>query len=368
VTVHAEALAALGTVFTFEGRLEEAAPLFEEALMTLEREQAWPALTQSLIGYGIYMITSHRHRSAHALYREALVLAEEHDLPSAALRARYNLAGLALDQHRFADCLAEVDEALAVARERGDRTWEHMLHTQSIGALVILGRWDEAIDTGENFLSHSDQNGVVTATFLASVAAARSSEDLLRRCRDAAEPWVEGANLDLRCSAITTLARVALHDDDPRRALEMAQAVVEEKYGTSAETLAEAYGIAVEAAGELADETAMSTLAAWVDDLPPARAGSLLRAGRARLLAELAVRQGDAVAATRHEGQAIDILRGVGARPLLARALLDRARHHGDPDAQAETRAIATDLEATAWLERMDRRDQPATASTSTRG
>ncbi len=271
---------------------------------------------------------------------------------------------MALEGHRFADCLAEVDEALVVARERGDRVWEQMLLGQSIGSLVLLGRWDAAVQTGETFLDHNDQDAIVSAAFLASVAATRYTESLLQRCRAAAEPWLESANLDLRCCAMVALARASLHDDDPARALELARVVLGVRFGTAAEIFAEAYGIGVEAALELGDDAAMSELAGWVDDLPPARAGSLLRAGRAHLLAGLAHREGDPAKAAQRELEGIDILRTVGARPLLAQAQLDRVRRRDDPDALAEARAIATELGAVAWLDIIDRSDQPAAATT----
>ena len=52
-----------------------------------------------------------------------------------------------------------------------------------------------------------------------------------------------------------------------------------------------------------------------------------------------------------HEQEAIDVLRAAGARPLLARVLLDRVRRRGDAAALAEARGIAEEIGAPRWLD-----------------
>ena len=81
----------------------------------------------------------------------------------------------------------------------------------------------------------------------------------------------------------------------------------------------EAYAIGVEAALERGDEAATAWLGALVDGLPPVQATPLLRAGRSRLAAEQAHRRGDLAEADGHDRRAIDLLRSLDARPLLAR-------------------------------------------------
>ena len=94
----------------------------------------------------------------------------------------------------------------------------------------------------------------------------------------------------------------------------------------------------------------MAELAAFADALSPVAATPFIRAGRARLAAEQAHRRGDRDAADGHQRHAIELLRSLNARPLLARALLERARRREDPDAVAEARAIYAELGATRWL------------------
>ena len=57
---------------------------------------------------------------------------------------RFNLASCALEIDQFAEAVQVVDDALAMAAERGDRAWERMLLAQSVAPLVVLGRWERA--------------------------------------------------------------------------------------------------------------------------------------------------------------------------------------------------------------------------------
>ena len=144
-------------------------------------------------------------------------------------------------------------------------------------------------------------------------------------------------------------ARVALERGAAREALALARPVLDVA-SSPGEFVAEAMAILVAAALSLPDDAPIDELAAFVTALAPARATPQLRAGRARLAAERAQRRGDALAAERHETEAIELLRAMGARPLLAQALTERAGRRADADARAEARRIYTELGATRRL------------------
>jgi tetratricopeptide (TPR) repeat protein len=100
--------------------------------------------TFGLLARGVYLLWRQRREEGSAVLQHALRLAQQHDLPSLALRVRFNLAGLCLDSDRLADAVEEVNAGLVLARERGDRTNERYLLAQLAASLTVLGRWDEA--------------------------------------------------------------------------------------------------------------------------------------------------------------------------------------------------------------------------------
>jgi class 3 adenylate cyclase/tetratricopeptide (TPR) repeat protein len=351
----AEALAALALVTVFEGRLAEAGPLFDEALGTLEVEQSWSALADALISHGIYLYYSHRMEGAAGLMRQGLVLAEEHELTEVALRSRYNLAAISLASDRLLDAVNEVQAGLVLARERGDRHAERMLLAQELAPLVVLGRWDEAAPIGTTLISGpDDREAIFGASFLVQVADGRGDHGTFERCLSIAAARHDTTDVDQVASAATVLARVALERGTPEETIRHARPILDAA-AAAPENVVEAYSLCVDAALTLGDEKLMNELRAVVEALPPARATPLLRAGAARLAAEVAHRSGENGRAEASEREAIDLLRTVGARPLLARALSERSRRRDDPEALAEARAIYTELGATRWLERVDR-------------
>jgi hypothetical protein len=301
----------------------------------------------------VLLIYTGRPQEALAVLQRSLQIAEERDLPGVALRARYNIAGQYLADHKLERCVAEVTDGLAVARERGDRSWDFRLRGQAIYPLVALGRWEEALADGDAPLDGDDLIGVASSALMLSViASGRGDERLLARCRAAAEAQSERENIDVRGVAIIALARHALIDGDPATAADLARQGAELAYASEAQ--AEAIWIRTDAALTTADTAAMEELAGWVDRLPPARRLPLLHAARARLRGELAHLAGDSAAIRGFEAEAEEILRNLGAKPLLAAALLDRARRHNDIEARDEARTLLQELDATRWLDALD--------------
>jgi class 3 adenylate cyclase/tetratricopeptide (TPR) repeat protein len=353
--VRAEGLVALAAAMMAVGRrAEEAGPLVEEGLATLEAQQAWAPLAEALVARAAFLMVSHRLQEGVAVLRHALTLAEQHDLPEVALRARFNLAGVALSSDRFEEAVDEVNEALALARERGDRSWEIGLVSQVLSALAILGRWDECAAAAAPLLAlPPDLNSVTAAGWVATIAAARGDDETLERCRELAHERRESAHVDERVAIALVELRDAVERGDFDGALKLARTTLEVPT-TGHESHEQVFALAVEAALASSDDAALAELSQRVDDMRPALATPLLRAGRARLRAEAAHRSGDSATTDDLEREAIALLRSVGARPLLALALLERHRRHADDEAIAEARAIYADLGATRWLTRID--------------
>jgi class 3 adenylate cyclase/tetratricopeptide (TPR) repeat protein len=360
--VRAEALAELAALSIFGGAADEAGTLLEQALLTLEQEQAWAPLANALITRAVYLIFLRRSQEGEGVLRHALSLGERFDLPAIVLRARYNLAAISIEGDRFTEALEEVEQALEVARERGDRSHERRLIGQTIFPLYLLGRWTEAVARGSVLMAGAhDADALFAASMLATVSAARGDEAMMEACRAIAAPLRDSAYHDQRLSAELVFARDALDRGAPAEAFEVARRAVDQ-VGVGGELVEDAYALCVEAVMALRDDRPIDDLVEVVSQKPPAGATPLLRAGRARVEAEAAHRRGDDGEASLREEEAIALLRSVGARPLLAQALVERSRRRPEPEALAEARAILTELGATRWLERIEQPDEVAAA------
>jgi class 3 adenylate cyclase/tetratricopeptide (TPR) repeat protein len=352
--VRAHALATMSVVLVLSGAADEAGPLYDEALTTLEAEQAWPELASALIDRAVYLIHRHRLQEGSGALRQAIVLAEQHDLPPVSLRARFNLGAVELESDRLEEAVDVVQEGLRIARERGDRQSERLMLSQLVSPLVALGRWDEAMIVAAPLLSGAhDADTVTAAAFVSQVAAARGDDELFEVCMSLAAEHLDTTHVDDRASATVVMARAALERAATSEVLELSRSVMGEEVG-SQEYRTEAYALAIDAALAADDEAVIAELEAFVAELPPVRATPLLRAGRARLAAERAHRRGDSQAEDALEREAVELLRSVGARPLLARALIERANRRDDRAALAEAREIYTQLGAARWLARVE--------------
>jgi class 3 adenylate cyclase/predicted ATPase len=353
-TLRAEALAELGRIEHFAGRLERAGALLERALTTLELSQAWSGLANALVTRGAHLVGSSRRVEGASVLQGALALAEEHDFTAIALRSRFNLAAVRLETDRFQEALDEVNKGLALARERGDRLWERAMLTQGLSSLVALGRWDEALSTGHMLLDgEPDLDMCCAAACLAAIAVARGDDELLERCTAIGATLQESMHVDMRNTATLSLAWGALERGAFEEALALAAPIVG-AYVTGVEFVEQAMSLCVEAMLPLDEAAWTSDLIATIDAFPPGRVTAQLRAGRCRLGAELSHRQGESRAARAAEDQAIGLLRGVNAKWPLARTLLERARRDRDDEALDEARNIAVQLGATRWLAEVD--------------
>jgi class 3 adenylate cyclase/tetratricopeptide (TPR) repeat protein len=352
--VRAQALAELSAVVAFGGELDEALPLLEDALTILEHEQAWPALADALVTRGIYLIWRGRQQEGVGVLRHALSLAEEHDATSVALRARMNLTQISLESDQLSRAVEQAREVLTLARERGDRALERKAHGILTWPLAVLGRWDEALSIGAPLLAEEHYvDALFAAGSMVWLAWARGDDAMIERCRALALDGRGSTYVDTRVCAESTLARDAVERGEPAEALTLTRNARNQR-GISGDALRESFAISVEAAVAAGDETAIAEVERFVAELPPALATPLLRAGRARLQAELAHQAGDDGEARRFEEEALSLLRSVGVRAMLVPALLERASRHQDREALAEARTICEELRATRWLERVD--------------
>src|SRR3954454_21429764 len=331
--LNAQAVISLAHTLSITDRMVEAGPLFDQSLTVLEREQASPQLAEALVGRGGYLLQQGRYQEGVAVLRHALALSLEYDLPSVALRAHFNLAGVALGGDHLEEAVSEVDKGLAIARERGDRTWETALMSQASMPLATLGRWDDCVATAQHLLGRVvDIDAGMAAASLIRVAEARDDEALVESCRAVVRARGETLHIDERLAGTIVRASDALADGRVDEALELVRSALDMPT-TGPEFLESVYDVGVEAALNPGHDSDLDALIDRVDNLDRAQATPLFKAGQARLRAEKAHRAGEDAAAQAHEQEAIDILRSLGAKPGLAQALLDRHRRRGDEEA-----------------------------------
>jgi class 3 adenylate cyclase/tetratricopeptide (TPR) repeat protein len=359
--LRAQALAAWANWLTLEERTGEAEPLFAEALATLEHARELPALAEAMARRAVFLQIVGRVEESFALSTHALKLAQQHDVPAVALRAMFTQVAvlLGLDQHR--EALPDVTRGLETARERGDRTWERMMLSELIQCDVFLGRWTEPEIALIPELLVGEHDAVTNYLMgdAAQVAAARGNDALLARCVELAARKEDAADPEFRAMARVTLAREAAAREALSQVIDLARPVVNAGE-VSGELRTAGYALAVDATLTSGAKTAIDELLASLDALRPVDATPVRRAQRARLLAEQAHFRGDEESTAAREREAIELLRSVSARPLLADALLDSVRRRRDAGALAEARAIYEELGATRSLERIEARAEVA--------
>ena len=133
--------AQLGRFLYFEGRGDDAMPHIERALELSERLRLTEVIVEALINKGLAL--RFRPNESLGLMRQALILAEEENVPRGALRACMNLSYLLSLAGKNAEAESVIERGLSLARRRGDRVWERFLMTNLISSYFVSGRWDD---------------------------------------------------------------------------------------------------------------------------------------------------------------------------------------------------------------------------------
>jgi tetratricopeptide (TPR) repeat protein len=353
--LRAQALAALANWLTLEESTGEAEPMFAEALATLEHARELPALAEAMARRAVYLQILGRFEECFALTIHALKLAEQHDVPAVALRAMFTQVAVLLGLDQAREALPDVRRGLETARERGDRTWERMMLSELIQCDVFLGRWNEPEIALIPELLVGEHDAVTNFLMVeaAHIATARGDDALLARSVELAAAKQDATDSEFRAMACITLAREAAEHGRPDQVVELVKSVVNTGE-VSGELRTAGFALAVDAVLTGGNETGVASIVASLDALRPVDATPVRRAQRARLLAEQAHVRGDEESTAAYEREAVELLRSVSAKPLLAGALLDSVRRRGDGGALAEARAIYEELGATRWLKRLE--------------
>jgi class 3 adenylate cyclase/tetratricopeptide (TPR) repeat protein len=360
----------LARFLVLNGQHEEAAPHFELALELAEALALPEVFAEALTSKSVLLMRRNRLEESRIVLEGSLAHALANDLPAAALRAFNNLGVVFESRDRYAEAFEMTERALELARRFGDRPWEGQLLAGGISALVLLGRWDEAVARA------AEAESLPGAKHTQNLVLHLVEVDCWRGRLADAEARLEQAGLR-ESEDIQERTGYALHEAMVLRAAGKPGAALEalEPALSAADELGVTFLIvklglveALESAFELGETGKLEEVLGIVEALRQGERPPLLTAHAARFRARLASDPGEAESGFR---RAAEMFRELGMTFWLAVAQLELAEWlvQQDRDAEAEpllteAREIFERLEAMPWLERSvrSRSQQPAHA------
>jgi class 3 adenylate cyclase/tetratricopeptide (TPR) repeat protein len=350
--------AGLAAGYWFSGDLERATERADLALDISEAHAYPEPLARALRAKaGVAQSRGHAEESA-ALLRRALEIALDSDLGLEAGNCYFNLSDACFRRDDYVDALGYLDEALALARKLGIRPEEWAVLAERTYPLYMLGRWDEALATSEEFTQEQiDAGGVVLSLLQTAVEIhlGRGELDQARRIFLMFSRLEESTDLQERSMYLGSRASLHRAEGQQREALNDAEATIEAGRTLGIPFQAVKHGVveAIEAAFALGDSAKIEELLASIETVPAGSRPPYLDAQARRFRARLAG-DGAGYEAAAERFRELDI-------PFwLAVTLLERAEWlavqgraaEAEPQLD-EAREIFERLEARPWLERV---------------
>jgi class 3 adenylate cyclase/tetratricopeptide (TPR) repeat protein len=342
--------AMLSRVYWFSGDLELSRTRADLALDIAEAQRLPRVLTRALKAKAAVAFSIGHREESLGLMRHALALSLEHELSDDAATCYFLLSDQSFRTDRTVEALDYLDEALALSRRQGSRPFEWAVLAERMYPLWLLGRWDEALASGEELGEEQIKAGGVVLSLLQSgtgIFVARGQLDEARRLH-ALFSFLEGST-DLQDQGTFGASRAMLLRAEGKlaEAVEAGAATIEVAgvLGPTFQGIKHGVVDALEAALALGELTRADELFAFVDELAPAHRSPYLDAEVARLRARLA----DDASGLKTAADAFGRL----AMPFpRAVALLEHAELTGDYESRTEALEIFEHLRATPWIER----------------
>ncbi len=357
--------AQVGRFRFFAGDTELASQRIETALELAEALSLPEVLSQALNTKALLLITHGRRKEGVVLLRYALEVALEHDKPSAALRAFYNLAdaGLTHDD-RYEEAAQIVRQGLAHARKVGNRYWE-WIFLGDCYPFYALGAWDDVLAMRAE-LPEEDwtQARLAFGCILFSavpVCVHRGRVGEAERMLDSLAELEHSADVQERCYYGFAGAQILLAQGDRAEALVVAESTLamRDSIGIAHDAVKESFALAVQAALELDRLDKADELLSIVERLPPGLRPQFLNAHVARFRAQLAQRRGEADEAERLFKGASGLFHELAVPFHLAVTRLEHGEWLNEQGRAEEAQPLLAEaqetferLQATPWLER----------------
>jgi class 3 adenylate cyclase/tetratricopeptide (TPR) repeat protein len=357
--------ATLARLLFFSGQMEDAVARVEVALEIAEAQGLPEVLSQALNTKSLTMLARGRQREALALLRYALDVALEYEIPTAALRAYYNLTDAAIQVDAYREAKVQMLAGLALARRVGYRDWEWQFLGQAFPQ-VALGEWDDVLRAMEDLPSEVfDDNRVAFNGFLSqipSIHVRRGRFAEARRAHGVFADAITSDDMQERATAQGGSALIARAEGRFEDALADATKALGARVelGIGHEAMKDALIEGVESALALGRNEEADDLLAIVSAIPPGRQSPYLDAQSYRLRAKLADLKGDDEVETGFK-RAAGMLRELETPFWMAVTLLEHGewlvRQGRGGDAKPlldEAREVFERLEAVPWIERTD--------------
>ncbi len=341
--------------------LEAALRVVDEALEIAESLEDWGVLAEAFVTKGTVLYFAQRQHEGTALVHAGLRLARDQDLPLTEIRGLNNLSSFLLSQARAEEALAQIRQALELARSRGDRRWQAFIAGDESLALVALGRWDEALEVAARVAEVGGEDlatGLDASIGEARIYAARGQVDGVEAVRNRSLLYVDSPDGQLRGCARITGAIAAHEDGRHEEALELLRDL-----GKGNEAYWHRFGLFEAGRAALAADrdAELEQMVAAIVDAPPGETSPLSRALARGFTGVLASRRGEHPEALAGLDTAVAWLREIGDPFELAWALLERGRAlvRAGQEAEAagpldEAREIYTRLRAEPWIRQVD--------------
>jgi tetratricopeptide (TPR) repeat protein len=353
----------LASAFVFLGRNDEARSYVEVASQTAEALGDAESICDAFLTRGMLARRLGRPEECRALFSHALALAREHDLLEQASTACFVLSDWNLHRDRYEDSLEYLREALELAQRVGQRGVMWSVTAEMTYPLYMLGRWDEAGALAREIPEERVTEGVMLSFLQTGVqinvqrgdlAEARRILSLFASLADTTDVQERGCYFV--SSAVIARAEGRLEDAlaAAREALTAGSAMGGLTFQSAKEALVEL----IEAERALGRAEHALQAIEEIEGMPPGLSSPVLDATAHRFRAHLA---GNDPGADRQFVAAESQLRAFDLPFHLAVVQLEHAEWlnaRGRPDdAQplfTEARGTFEQLEAKAWLERLD--------------
>jgi predicted ATPase/class 3 adenylate cyclase len=352
--------AQLGRYLGLTGKAEEAAAQLEIALELAEALRLTEVFVEALTSKAVVLLNRNRLEEARIVLEGALGDALAYDFSGTALRALNNLAVAFESTDRYAQATETSDRMLDVARRIGDRVWEKQALAGPVSALVLLGRWEEAFAraTEAEGLAGAGVRGldihlVEIDCWRGRPTEARSRLNRAAEIRAADDPQAQ-------TGYAVHEAMVLRAEGKPRAALEALEPTLcQSELAVTFLTIKLCLVEALECTFALGDSARLEELLVGIEALRPGERPPMLTAHAARFRALLGT---DAATVEAGFRRAAEVFRNHQLVIWLAVTQLEHGEWLAEQRRWEEAELLLTEaretfepLEATPWLERLER-------------